>query len=188
MPLPPLPGLHAGLLRRSLAPAMMPALYRVVTATAGLRVAEAAARGDSTISLTGAPLDYATAAGDTFSQGATVHTISAAVELEDGILADVPFGPALGAAMPLGTALAIQRSSDLPVQIIARQLDGSELLGSGTLWAGGDFRITVFGLPADFIPIGDGAHRIIWGNNNLRVKRGIGHDPVAAGWTVQAAG
>lgn len=159
------------------------ATYRV-TAPYTLRVASAAAAGATSIGFTNVPAALAaTAVGDTFLIGATTHTVANIVTASGGALAGVAFTPALAVSVPAGAQVVLNRATDHAVSVIVEQVDGYGLAPG--IYAGGDFRATIFGLPTGVVPSGSGSNKLIWSGKELTVKEEIGRDPAGAAWVVR---
>ncbi len=173
-----------GTVRGAISPMGEAATYRIA-ATFNVRAGTLAASGATTISFSNVPAALtATAPGDTFSAGATTHTVTTAVTSAGGVLAGVTFTPALTVAVQAATQVVISRATDRAVTIIPEQIDGFGLQPG--IYAGGDWRITVFGLPDGVEPSGAGGHKVVWGGRSVTVQPEIGRDPAGAGWIVRA--
>lgn len=159
------------------------AVYRV-TSTFNVRAAALTAAGSTTISFNNVPATLAaTAAGDTFLIGATTHTITNAVTMAGGALVGVTFAPALAVQVASGTQIVITRADDHPVRVLMEQVDGYDVVPG--VWAGGDYRFTVFDLPVDLEPKGS-AHRVVWRGKVLTVQADVSRDQTGAAWLVRA--
>ncbi|RJF81886.1 hypothetical protein D3877_17470 [Azospirillum cavernae] len=158
------------------------AVYRVST-TFNVRVAALTAVGATTINFNNVPAALtATAIGDTFPVGATTHTVTNVITTAGGLLTGVTFTPALVTQAASATQVVISRAADHSVRVIMEQVDGYNLIGG--LYAGGDYRFTVFDLPVE--PSGSGAHKVIWGGKTLTVQAEISRDQTGAAWIVRA--
>lgn len=178
-----LPDRIAATIRAGMAPLTVTAKYRAAT-TFAVRAAAATA-GATSITFNNVPAALTSAlAGDTFVIGATTHTVSADVAASGGSLPAVSFTPPLAAAVTAGMQVVLSRTAEHDVSIIPEQVDGYNLQPG--IYAGGDWRITVFGLPAGVEPSGSGAHKITWDGRTVIVQPQIGRDPVGAGWIVRA--
>lgn len=159
------------------------AVYRVTT-TFSVRVAALTAAGSTTFNLNNVPAALtATVPGDTFPVGATTHTITNTVTTVGNALSGVTFSPALVSQVASGTQIVISRAADLPVRVLMEQVDGYNVIPG--VWAGGDFRFTVFDLPADVEPKSSG-HKIIWRGKTLSVQTEVSRDQTGSGWLVRA--
>lgn len=158
-----------------------PAVYRVAQ-TFTTRAAALTAAGSTSITLNNLPAGFAPAAGDTFTVGATTHTVSAPATPAGGSVA-VSFTPALASQVASGMQVVLTRPTDHPVRVIMHQTDGYGLAAG--IWAGGDYRFTVFDLPADVEPKAT-AHRIVWRGKVLTVQADVSRDQTGAAWIVRA--
>lgn len=169
-------------IRRGLSPGAVPAVYRR-TATVTPRVATATPAGSTSVTLNSLPAGYAPKAGDSFTWGAGVkHTVSADATPAGGSVT-VAFAPALTLPLSAGAQVTMNRSSDHAVKIIPEQLDG--VSPSPGIYAGGDWRVIVLGLPDDIEPTSAGDF-LVWDGRTVKVQSGIGRDPAGTGWIVQA--
>lgn len=175
---------HAARLQRALVPLADSATYRG-TEIIGVRAAALTAIGATSITFNTVPAAFtATQPGDTFRPASTTYTITNAVSNVGGVLTGVTFSPALTAQIAINTQINITRTTDHPIKAFVEQIDGLVIMGS--VYAGGDFRVTIFNLPIE--PTATQGHKIIWKGKTLTVASGIGRDPAGAAWIVQAKG
>lgn len=174
----------AARVKRGLSALTVAATYRK-SATYNMRAAALTASGATSINLNNVPADLvATAIGDTCKAGLTTHTVTNAVAASGGTLTGVTFAPALTVSVAAGTQIVLSRAAEHDVTAIVEQVDGYGLVPG--IYAGGDYRATIFGLPDGVEPSGSGGDKLIWNGKELTVKEGIGRDPAGAAWIVQA--
>lgn len=158
------------------------AAYRV-TSTFNTRIAATTPAGSTTITLNNLPAGFAPRQGDTFPVGATMHTVTADATPAGGAVT-VTFSPALTAQVSSGVQVVVSRAAEHPVRVIMEQVDGYNIQVG--LYAGGDYRFTVFDLPAGVEPSGSGAHKLVWRGKALTVQPEISRNQTGAAWIVRA--
>jgi len=157
------------------------ATYRV-NSTFTVRAAALTPAGSTTITFGNLPAGFTGAlAGDTFVVGAGTYTVAAPVTPSGGFVT-VTFAPALAVQVASATQVVLSRATDYPVRVLMEQVDGY-MIQVG-LYAGGDYRFTVFGLPIE--PSGSGAHKVVWRGKTLSVQAEISRDSTGAAWIVRA--